>query len=157
MSNRKSRVPPRRAGEGWLTRGEVAARLGVSIFKVRDMQKSGELPCIREGDVYLFDAKIVEAIKSLPTAEPTPSGVLAAPAGSEVTDTEAACFKKFENGYLVTETARVLSLPPGQVLAAFDKWNATCAHGGQLSTRSSTRDGAAGPAEPANSTHSAPP
>jgi hypothetical protein len=124
MSNPHSRVPPERASQGWLTRRQVAARLGLSVYKVREKQKQGLLPAIREGEVFLFDPKAVEALEAQPRADPMPTGSSNDGVTGVFSDTDARCFGKFEMGYLISDTAKELGLPGAQVLAAFDRWKA---------------------------------
>jgi len=122
MSNPYSRVPPERASQGWLTRRQVAARLGLSLYKVREKQKQGLLPAIREGEVFLFDPKAVETLEAEGRAVPTSAGNSTVGVTRNVADTDARCFERFDMGCLISETAKELSLPGSQVLAAFDRW-----------------------------------
>jgi len=124
MSNPHSRVPSERASQGWLTRRQVAARLGLSLYKVREKQKQGLLPAIREGEVFLFDPRAVEALEAQRPAIPTSADNSTVGATRNAADTDARCFQKFDLGCLISETAKDLGLPGAQVLAAFDRWKA---------------------------------
>jgi hypothetical protein len=102
--------------------------LGVSVFKVRALQRSGQLPSIREGDVYLFDPNVVAGLlPRMPTSSP--------PKAAAESESDLACFEKFENGYFVLDTAKALGLRPGQVLAAFETWKAARAEARQAARR----------------------
>jgi hypothetical protein len=119
MSNSNSRVPAHRASEGWITRGQVAELLGVSISKVRAMEASGQLSPITEGGVHLFERRQIDALRP-----PAPVAVSASllPENPTLAQITTACFDAFNKGQRVTDVCVSLKLPIEQVGSIRRRW-----------------------------------
>jgi hypothetical protein len=110
---------------GRLTRGQVAARLNVSVSTVRRLEGDRLHPTVDEGDVRWFDEKEVAALaaamvndgkqvtKARPGAPPEqrPAGEIA-----------ALAFERFEQRQSLAEIVIGLRVEPEKVRALFDQW-----------------------------------
>jgi hypothetical protein len=118
--------------DGWLTRAQVAAKLGYrSIFPVRKME-GHELHPVRAARAWLFDPAEVTALKvKRPLggpSEPSGEGRIA-----------ARVFHLFDTGRELREIVEELELPPAVVRELWHEW-LTDLDEGEMNRRKSAQE-----------------
>jgi hypothetical protein len=100
----------------WLTRGEVAAVLRVSIATVRRWQTRELHPRRDDTGMYLFDPAEVEALRSSRPAPPEPR------ACTEAGELASEAFKMFRDGVDVRDVVIALKKPPDEIETLYAQW-----------------------------------
>lgn len=100
----------------WITRGEVAGLMGVSITTVRRLQGRDLHPRRSADGVYLFDPREVEEVRA--RRPPPPEKVDSLGPG----ELAAAAFKLFRDGVDVRDAVIALARQPAEVEALYADW-----------------------------------
>jgi hypothetical protein len=100
----------------FLTRGEVATILRVSIATIRRWQGKELHPRRDDAGTYLFDPQEVEAVRA--RRPPPPEARMCKDAG----EIGAEAFKLFRDGVDVRDVVISLQRPPGEIWALYKQW-----------------------------------
>ena len=114
--------------KGQLTRGQVAARLNVSVSTVRRLEGERLHPTMDQDDVRWFDEKEVAALaaemlnqanKQPTKAKPTSTGTLEVRSAGEIA---ALVFERLEQRQSLAEIVIGLRVEPETVRALYEQW-----------------------------------